>query len=417
MSDKDKPARNEITALLIDAPGGSTLKHNTDFFVKRGLVTNLCPACAAMSLYTLQAFSPAGGKGHRTSMRGGGPLSTLVTGDTLWQKVWGNVLPLSYRDCPPPPSSDDLPGKVFPWAAPTRTSEKGETTNPSDVHPLHAYWSMPRRILLEKSDKPCACSICGADSETSVATYLTRPSGYNYGDTWEHPLTPYRKQTDKPPFTIKGQSQHHRLQQLAGHRVRTARGGRQKAKPGGSGYLCQPRTFRLTDVDVNAAGFDMDNMKALQWCEHVFPFYRTREEDLFRDYVHRMIQAADKIRSNLVGAVKDAVVNEAGKNQAKVDKSFFANVGKAFWAETTVRFYALAGDLAGIDNDERADDVLDAWARYIMSVAGKLFDDYVMSAHIPPERYERYVEAGLSMGRFNYSYLDKNGFFNKGDAK
>ena len=38
-------ADNGIAALLIDAPGGNTLKENKDFFQKRDTVRALCPAC------------------------------------------------------------------------------------------------------------------------------------------------------------------------------------------------------------------------------------------------------------------------------------------------------------------------------------------------------------------------------------
>ncbi|WP_415712683.1 type I-E CRISPR-associated protein Cse1/CasA, partial [Maridesulfovibrio sp.] len=171
------------------------------FFNKRGNINALCPACAAMSLFALQAFAPAGGQGQRTSLRGGGPLSTLVkggelddlkVGSTLWEKVWLNVLPLSNKDAYSLPPEAEIPGNVFPWAAPTRTSEKSELTTPEDVHPLHIYWAMPRRIVLEEATEHCTCSICGAESDVSVLSYLTRPSGYNYSDTWNHPLTPYR---------------------------------------------------------------------------------------------------------------------------------------------------------------------------------------------------------------------------------
>ncbi|MBO2698149.1 type I-E CRISPR-associated protein Cse1/CasA [Shewanella algae] len=37
----------EIAGLLIEAPGGKTIKDNLDFFVKGGLIKQLCPACAA----------------------------------------------------------------------------------------------------------------------------------------------------------------------------------------------------------------------------------------------------------------------------------------------------------------------------------------------------------------------------------
>ena len=68
-----------IDKLLIDSPGGKTRKKNTDLFVKRERVGRLCPGCTATALFTLQVNAPGGGLGHRTSVRGGGPLTTLVS--------------------------------------------------------------------------------------------------------------------------------------------------------------------------------------------------------------------------------------------------------------------------------------------------------------------------------------------------
>lgn len=70
-----------IFSLLIDAPGDNTIVNNADHFVKRDTVTSLCPSCCAMALFTMQTNAPAGGAGYRVSLRGGGPLTTLVLGD------------------------------------------------------------------------------------------------------------------------------------------------------------------------------------------------------------------------------------------------------------------------------------------------------------------------------------------------
>ena len=50
-----------IEKLLIDSPGEKTLKENTDHFVKRERVKQLCPCCTTMALLTLQINAPGGG--------------------------------------------------------------------------------------------------------------------------------------------------------------------------------------------------------------------------------------------------------------------------------------------------------------------------------------------------------------------
>jgi CRISPR system Cascade subunit CasA len=69
---------NRVEALLVDGPGSNTLRENADHFVKRGRTAVLSRAGAAIALATLQTSAPSGGAGHRTSLRGGGPLTTLV---------------------------------------------------------------------------------------------------------------------------------------------------------------------------------------------------------------------------------------------------------------------------------------------------------------------------------------------------
>lgn len=52
-----------IARLLIDAPGGNTVKLNKDHFVKRRIYRHFCPHCAVMALYTVQTNSPEDGAG------------------------------------------------------------------------------------------------------------------------------------------------------------------------------------------------------------------------------------------------------------------------------------------------------------------------------------------------------------------
>ena len=68
-----EPNQNSVRDLLIDAGSDSNLyfnKHKEDFA--------LCESCFAQALFTLQINAPSGGRGVRTSLRGGGPITTLV---------------------------------------------------------------------------------------------------------------------------------------------------------------------------------------------------------------------------------------------------------------------------------------------------------------------------------------------------
>ncbi|PJA50733.1 MAG: type I-E CRISPR-associated protein Cse1/CasA, partial [Syntrophobacterales bacterium CG_4_9_14_3_um_filter_49_8] len=214
-----KGEMRNIATLLMDFPGDKTIVDNLDHFVKRGSVAKMCPACAAMALFTLQINAPAGGNGHRVGLRGGGPLTTLVkpTEDLdLWSKLWLNVLNAEdIADSIEKPTAD-----VFPWMGPTRVSTQkvvnkikhyigeGVPTTPADAHPLQHYWGMPRRIrILSRADAIGKCNLCGDDSANVVSDCRTGTWGVDYVGAWVHPLTPYRfdANKEKPPLSFKGQ--------------------------------------------------------------------------------------------------------------------------------------------------------------------------------------------------------------------
>ncbi|MCR6650182.1 MAG: type I-E CRISPR-associated protein Cse1/CasA [Cellvibrionaceae bacterium] len=187
---------NPISGLLIDAPGENTLKENKDHFVKRDTVNALCCSCAATALFTLQTNAPSGGQGHNTSIRGGGPLTTiLIAGDShsLWQTVWLNIKRRSDFLATNGDASKSALEYSFLWvrAMNALQSEGGKLT-PIQVHPAHNFWGMPRRIRLDfKHVSAGNCDCCGRHSDVLVDRYVTKAKGFDYKGGWSHPLSPY----------------------------------------------------------------------------------------------------------------------------------------------------------------------------------------------------------------------------------
>lgn len=205
-----------IDQLLIDAAGEQTQLLNKDLFVKRERVARIGRPAAAMALLTMQTYAPSGGQGHRTSLRGGGPLTTLVdprvdlTGAPhahdlpLWRKLWANVeTKTQWAARMPHPQALDT---VFPWLGPTRVSDpkSGAPTRPPDVHPLQAYFGLPRRIRLEFSSAG-RCDLTGLDDDQTVVGFRMRTYGSQYVG-WRHPLSPhYRAKAKGELLPLHGQ--------------------------------------------------------------------------------------------------------------------------------------------------------------------------------------------------------------------
>jgi CRISPR system Cascade subunit CasA len=363
-----------VERLLIESPGASTTRNNTDLLVRRGRFASLGRPAAAMALYTFQSWAPAGGAGNRTGLRGGGPLTTLVAPDrpgTLWHLLWANV-PVGERL-----TEQDLP-RVFPWLAPTATSEGARVVTPESAHPLQCWWGMPRRIRLnfEVADLPAACDLTGLPDTVCVTGWRQRPRGANYV-AWGkvHPLTPH--------YTLKPGSEW-----LAVH-----------PQPGGIGYrhwlglvTRTPEGLRLPAAAVAAwredrerardiggrgrllaAGYDMDNMKARAFVESEMPLPVTADDaarQRLDEFVTALVRSADQVAGLLRGAVRGALFSTGAT--VKIDAELLSTQRERLWERTEPPFLAALHRAAG-GSDTAAERA--AWQRMLRDTALVLFDE------------------------------------------
>ncbi|RJL02369.1 type I-E CRISPR-associated protein Cse1/CasA [Paracoccus aestuarii] len=252
--------------LFIDSAGGNTARNNADLMVRRGRYPRLDPALAAMALFTLQSQAPAGGAGNRTSMRGGGPMVTLVQPAMpgLWHLIWANV-----------PLGRPQGHRALPWMAPTRRSEGGVATHPpEDGNLAEAFFGMPRRLRL----------IFEGDQVTGV---LQKPYGANYAE-WEHPLTPHYRMKDGGDLL----PQHPRAGAF-GYRnwlgINAASHSDLRRQAAAlTGY--RERVDSTEGAAVIVAGWAMDNMKPRDFILSLEPLIADGET---LDRIHRMVAAAE----------------------------------------------------------------------------------------------------------------------------
>ena len=331
---------NAPDMLFIDSAGQNTAKKNADLMVHRDRYASLPLPLAAMALYTLQAHAPSGGAGNRTSMRGGGPMVTLIDpGKGLWPLVWANV-------------PDGTPGdaNALPWMHPTQTSG----TKHSERYPQHgseaeAFFGMPRRLRLQVD-------------EDAVTGVIQRPYGANYAG-WTHPLTPHYRMKEGADLLPK------------------------HPKPGRFGYrnwlgvvvadtsenpLSQPAkalTYwadRLDDPFAQAhlvvAGWAMSNMTPVDFSWSEPPLLKLPDGGAF---LRDMVRAADVFRGCLRRALAP-VLGEGDQRDAAIE---------AFYDQTQSPFEVYAAQLAG---GASATAVGTAWVKDMRQVALGLFDTYAL---------------------------------------
>lgn len=397
-----------IEKILIDAPGEQTKKLNKDLFVKRDRVQRLSRPAAAMALLTLQTYAPAGGQGHRTSMRGGGPLTTLVdpmgandeegvpSASSLWHKLWINVSTASEWSELPGASHKQL-SDTFPWLAPTRLSTKGSSaTTPDDAHPLQAYFGMPRRIRLEFSG-PGRCDLTGLDDDQTVTAFRTRNYGTEYSG-WIHPLSPYyRTKENEPWLPVHGQPGGISWRDWI--TLTFAQPGEALRRPAAVVMrygIDRARVSTAGSVRLHAFGYDMDNMKARGWVDSQRPLLIAADPELNRslfDTAKALSDATDLAIRELLAAGKTALFHRT--EDARGDLSQFR---AEVWDGTEATYFATMRRIATSQPD--TDTISRIRRDYLTNLEVlvlSIFDRWCPMAAVPGENVARLVRARLTL--------------------
>ena len=253
----------------------------------------------------------------------------VFTSASLWHKLWSNVTPAKCI-------VDTPDAAVFPWLAPTRTSqtEGGIDTTPEEVDHRQAFWSMPRRIRMNWRDfSSGTCTVCGEASSQTVVNYRTRPHGVNYAGAWVHPLTPYifDPKQEKPPASIKGQPSGIGYRQWLGGTF-----GDEVRRPA-TLLAAFARENRMLPQEVNNVtlwcfGYDMDKMKARCWYDATLPLPSVAPAavDALCAAVRRTLSVAIDTAASLRKTV-GAATNPDGNCDEAVPQSFWQRSERLFY--------------------------------------------------------------------------------------
>ena len=402
---EDNGTEKSVSALLIDSPGENTQKKNTDLFVKRDQVNTLSRAAAAMALFTMNCYAPSGGRGQRTSLRGGGPLTTLVIADhekygpTLWGRLWPNVETreqIHSRDSSQTSPSNVL-AAVFPWLGATRNSDRGLETNQSDVDPLHVYWGMPRRIrLVFESAQGSLCHITGIQDEAVVSVCVMPQHGTNYTtETFDHPLTPYYRRSAKKTEWLPEHPQPGGIsyRMYPGCVVPTRDG---LSRPSAVVRHWPSRMPGGCGARLLAFGYDMKIMKARGWLEGEMPLidFPLGARSVVEDFIQRLTTGAETVGDLVIGAIKDA-----NWNRRKDARGDFAFIGEKFYRDTEADFHDAVGRaMAIIEQRPDADDptLVDLrrrWGDVLRAAALVLFYEHAPSEGLEDRNMYRHAKA------------------------
>lgn len=395
-----------IEALLIDTPGANGQKKNADVLTHRGRYEALGLPAAAIALYALQQFAPSGGAGNRTSMRGGGPLTTLVipapldgAPPPLWRIVLANLVENASNEIDP----EDLP-RILPWLAPTIVSDKAHSERmihqkDEDALAPQAFFGMPRRLSLQFGGE----GICAMTGERGplVTGFVQKPWGANYGQ-WLHPLTPYRRlKEDSEWFSIKPKSARFGYRDWVAATVsdkgEKLRVPAPNVRAGRGERAMLLRSGAESDARLRAAGWAMNNMEAVAYLLAEQPFHLAGEparQEALDQSALRFARASDIVANALRLALRIALFAEVTK--PSTDSGVFDEARLQFYESTENAFHETLADL--IDEAVGAPPQAKRWLATMAHAAEAAFEHAVPAPIGDAERGKR-VASGFRLLR------------------
>jgi len=345
--------RHPASYLLIDAPTKKPREDNTDHFVKRDLFE-----------------------------RGGGPITTLITGGNLWDTIWLNVLRSGDIQAlgNVTGASSRFDEKIFPWLGPDALLEEktGKSTYLADVHPLHMYWAMPRRILLDFQNATTEnCMLCDKPAQCLVFQYQDATSGIRYKPPWRHPLSPHYRNKDGTLLPQHGRPNGVSYRHWLGWVLADTSSGEEPARVVHE-FSHRQQWSELHEVlnrgpRLWAFGYNMAQMNPRAWCEGTMPLLQLGEaiRSTCETFVAGMVRTAELIAGNVRRCIKQAIFRRPSDVSGDL-----SHVDARFWQTTESSFYSLLEQCR--DKVRRGDELTPLkmeWLKTLALVGERIFDD------------------------------------------
>jgi len=162
------------------------------FFNEPTEIRAVSAGITAIAMFNQAANSPSFGGGFKGSLRGAGPISTIVLGTNMRNSVWANVL------------SENKVKELIPWYDTTNDNDKPVWVVPipkSDIQPysiglLRGLFWQPVHIELEKANEPFSCDLLGGVEQECYIGFKKKRFVYEIKGVWPHPYSPRQYDND-----------------------------------------------------------------------------------------------------------------------------------------------------------------------------------------------------------------------------
>lgn len=169
-----------IQKLLIGLPEGT----NHAFFNAPGEVSVLSAPVAAIALFHQATNCPSFGGGFKGSLRGIAPITTLVDGRNLRERIWRNVLTPEFIRTDFPDWQHDLSQDLPTWIEPIRAKE---TIHAHQIGLARGLFWQPAHVELVGSRESGPCDLLGIEAGPLYTGFRKEKFNFTLEGTWPHP--------------------------------------------------------------------------------------------------------------------------------------------------------------------------------------------------------------------------------------
>lgn len=169
-----------IQKLLIGLPEGN----NHAFFNEVGEVGRVGGAVAAIALFNQAVNSPSFGGGFKGGLRGGAPITTLVSGPDLRATIWRNVVTLDNLRNYLPGYQPDFTKDRPTWIDPIREKQ---TIRTHEIGLARGLFWQPAHVELIRADAEAPCDVLGGEAGPVYAGFRKEKFNFTVEGLWAHP--------------------------------------------------------------------------------------------------------------------------------------------------------------------------------------------------------------------------------------
>jgi CRISPR system Cascade subunit CasA len=182
------PAEAPITKMISGIECGGS-PNALGLFSETSYAEVICPDCSHALNYNLhmnikgECFGPTGA----TGIRGGGAISTLISGKDLKTTILANTVAVDFFN---QARGIKSPNNKLMWQDPMQ----GDIYYAHQIGLERGLFALAYHIDFSVLDEPCLCDVCGHHADKSIKTFLRQKYTGSYGSTG---LTPIRQSPNK----------------------------------------------------------------------------------------------------------------------------------------------------------------------------------------------------------------------------